>query len=63
VEHYWVGALRSAVIDGDTEYGSLMAGQSVGLMKDIKPIKKVMEEFIKEGEEELQKVKSLLQGC
>ena len=60
VEHYWVGALRNAVIEGDTEYGSLMAGQSVGLMKDIKPIKEVMKDFMKEGEEELQKVKSLL---
>jgi enoyl-[acyl-carrier protein] reductase II len=32
IEHFWAGALRRAVIDGDTENGSLMAGQSVGLV-------------------------------
>ncbi len=32
IEHYWAGALRRAVIDGDVEKGSLMAGQSVGLV-------------------------------
>jgi enoyl-[acyl-carrier protein] reductase II len=32
IEHYWAGALRRAVIDGDVETGSLMAGQSVGLV-------------------------------
>ena len=32
IEHFWAGALRRAVIDGDLEAGSLMAGQSVGLV-------------------------------
>jgi enoyl-[acyl-carrier protein] reductase II len=32
IEHFWAGALRRAVIDGDVETGSLMAGQSVGLV-------------------------------
>ncbi|WP_082466993.1 NAD(P)H-dependent flavin oxidoreductase [Sphingomonas sp. Leaf25] len=32
IEHYWAGALRRAVIDGDVEHGSLMAGQSVGMV-------------------------------
>jgi enoyl-[acyl-carrier protein] reductase II len=35
IEHYWAGALRRAVIDGDVENGSLMAGQSVGMVTDI----------------------------
>src|SRR5690606_9581292 len=30
IEHFWAGALRRAVIEGDVENGSLMAGQSVG---------------------------------
>jgi hypothetical protein len=33
IEHYWAGALRRAVIDGDVETGSVMAGQSVGMVK------------------------------
>ena len=32
IEHFWSGALRRAVIDGDVEAGSLMAGQSVGMV-------------------------------
>lgn len=32
IEHYWAGALRRAVIDGDVEHGSMMAGQSVGMV-------------------------------
>ena len=32
IELFWVGALRRAVIDGDVESGSVMAGQSVGLV-------------------------------
>jgi enoyl-[acyl-carrier protein] reductase II len=32
IEHFWAGALRRAVIDGDVETGSLMAGQSVGMV-------------------------------
>jgi enoyl-[acyl-carrier protein] reductase II len=33
IEHFWAGALKRAVIDGDVENGSLMAGQSVGMVK------------------------------
>lgn len=33
IEHFWAGALRKAVIDGDVESGSVMAGQSVGMVK------------------------------
>jgi enoyl-[acyl-carrier protein] reductase II len=32
IEHFWAGALRRAVIEGDVEHGSLMAGQSVGMV-------------------------------
>jgi enoyl-[acyl-carrier protein] reductase II len=32
IEHFWAGALRRAVVDGDVESGSLMAGQSVGMV-------------------------------
>jgi enoyl-[acyl-carrier protein] reductase II len=32
IEKFWAGQLRAAVIDGDVENGSLMAGQSVGMV-------------------------------
>ena len=37
IEHYWAGALRRAVIDGDVEHGSVMAGQSVGMVTKEEP--------------------------
>ena len=32
IEHFWAGALRRAAIEGEVEDGSLMAGQSVGMV-------------------------------
>jgi enoyl-[acyl-carrier protein] reductase II len=60
VEHYWVGSLRRAVQEGDVEYGSLMAGQSVGLVNDILPVQKIIERIGEEMEDELGKIRRLL---
>ncbi|MCW8916453.1 MAG: nitronate monooxygenase [Magnetovibrio sp.] len=38
IEHFWAGALKRAVIDGDVEGGSLMAGQIVGTVKSEQPM-------------------------
>ncbi|WP_448582545.1 NAD(P)H-dependent flavin oxidoreductase [Thermaurantiacus sp.] len=46
IEHYWAGALRRAVIDGDVETGSLMAGQSVGMVKAIEPVAAIIERLV-----------------
>ena len=46
IEHFWVGALRRAVIEGDTENGSLMAGQSVGMVKEEQPAAEIIEELV-----------------
>lgn len=37
IERFWAGALRRAVIDGDIENGSVMAGQSVGMVTTEEP--------------------------
>jgi enoyl-[acyl-carrier protein] reductase II len=50
VEHYWAGALRRAVIDGDVENGSLMAGQSVGMVKREEPVAEIIASLITECE-------------
>ncbi len=50
VENFWVGALRRAVQEGDVEYGSLMAGQSVGLVSESKPVRQIVEELVREAE-------------
>ncbi len=59
-ERFWVGALKKAVIDGDVEKGSLMAGQSVGLVDKVMPLRDIMEEFIRDGEAELVRIKQNL---
>ena len=45
IEHYWAGALRRAVIEGDVENGSVMAGQSVGMVKSIEPVAAILDEL------------------
>ncbi len=59
VESFWVGALRKAVVDGDVENGSLMAGQSVGLIDDILPMAKVIENLVSDAQSELDRVGTL----
>jgi enoyl-[acyl-carrier protein] reductase II len=46
IEHFWAGALRRAVIEGDVENGSLMAGQSVGMVTAEQPTADIIAELI-----------------
>ncbi len=50
IEHYWAGALRRAVIDGDVENGSLMAGQSVGMVTHEEPAAEIVHALMGESE-------------
>lgn len=43
---YGSGSLRKAVQNGDETFGSYMAGQSVGMVKEIKPVAQIIEEMI-----------------
>jgi len=45
IEHFWAGALRRAVIDGDVENGSLMAGQSVGMVTQEQSASEIIAEL------------------
>jgi enoyl-[acyl-carrier protein] reductase II len=49
IEHYWAGALRRAVIDGDVESGSVMAGQSVGMVNREEPVAAIIDELVDEA--------------
>lgn len=50
IEHYWAGALRRAVIDGDVENGSVMAGQSVGMVTAEDSVAAIIETLVTEAE-------------
>jgi enoyl-[acyl-carrier protein] reductase II len=60
VESFWMGGLRKAVVDGDVEEGSVMAGQSVGLCGEIMPIAAILDELVTDAEAELVKTRERL---
>ena len=55
IEHYWAGALRRAVIEGDVETGSVMAGQSVGMVKDEAPVASILGQLMDEAAHALER--------
>ena len=54
IEHYWAGALRRAVIDGDVEHGSVMAGQSVGMVSKEEPLADIIAALMAEAAQALE---------
>ena len=56
IEEYWIGGLHKAVIDGDVDNGSLMAGQTVGIAGEVKPVKAMIEELVCDAEQELERI-------
>lgn len=53
IEHFWAGALRKAVIDGDVENGSLMAGQSVGMVTREQATQEIIDELVEQAVQHL----------
>ena len=49
IEHFWAGALRRAVVDGDVETGSVMAGQSVGMVTREQPTAEIIAELVEQA--------------
>ena len=56
IEKLGTGRLRSAVVDGDTEWGSLMSGQSAAMVNDILPARQIIERLFREARDVLQKI-------
>ena len=46
IEHFWAGSLKNAVLNGDIQNGSLMAGQSVSLVKKVQTVEEIFEELL-----------------
>ena len=47
LEKFTLGSLRRAVFEGDTQTGSLMAGQVAGQLKEIRPMAEIFEDLYK----------------
>ena len=46
LEHYTLGSLRRAVLEGDVTMGSVMAGQVAGMLHEIRPVRQILEELV-----------------
>tara|TARA_E500000178_G_scaffold356543_1_gene435349 strand:+ start:25719 stop:26753 length:1035 start_codon:yes stop_codon:yes gene_type:complete len=55
IEKFWAGSLKKAVIDGDVDNGSLMAGQSVSMVKKIQSVEEIINEIVFQAKEGLLK--------
>lgn len=60
IEEIGSGKLRDAVIDGDTDNGSVMAGQIAGMIKNIKSVDAILDEIIDDCEDVLKEKLKLL---
>jgi enoyl-[acyl-carrier protein] reductase II len=47
---FGAGTLRAAIVDGDTTCGSVMAGQSAGLVDAVIPVQELVEQIILDAE-------------
>ncbi len=56
LEEYTLGALKKAVKYGDLKEGSFMAGLTTGQIEEIKPIKDILEDLMREYKEEVEKI-------
>ena len=50
LERYTLGSLKKAVREGDVNYGSLMAGQVCGQLKEIRPVEEIIRELVSNAE-------------
>ncbi len=60
LEEFWIGGLKRAAIDGEVENGSLMAGQSVGLVKERLSVSETIDELVARALVEAERIKDLL---
>ena len=50
LERYTLGSLRRAVFDGDTDTGSLMAGQVAGMVREIRPLREIFQDMMAQAD-------------
>ncbi|SMB93613.1 enoyl-[acyl-carrier protein] reductase II [Desulfonispora thiosulfatigenes DSM 11270] len=59
-EKLGAGRLRMAVVDGDIQMGSIMAGQVASMIKKVQPAKEIIEEIVTETSEIINNLKRFL---
>ncbi|MDR2178856.1 MAG: enoyl-[acyl-carrier-protein] reductase FabK [Synergistaceae bacterium] len=56
IERLGTGKLRNAVVEGDVEWGSLMAGQSAGMVNDIRPAAEIISGLFSQAQKVLENI-------
>lgn len=59
LEKLGLGKLRAAMVEGDVEYGSVMAGQVAGMIKEIQPAQDIIADIISGAEKVLKQLPQL----
>lgn len=49
LEKVTLGGLRRAVLEGDVDTGSVMCGQVAGMLREIRPVREILEELWEQG--------------
>lgn len=60
LEALTLGSLRKAVVQGDVENGSVMAGQIAGLITEIRPVKAIIDDLFAEANEVMTSLKAII---
>lgn len=58
LEKYTLGSLRKAVLGGDVDNGSLMAGQVAGMVNEIQPVATIIKNLFDDCKNELNRLES-----
>ena len=56
LETVTLGGLRRAVLEGDVDHGSVMMGQVAGMVREIRPLRRIFEELVNGGKAVLEQV-------
>ena len=56
LEAVTLGGLRRAVLEGDVENGSVMMGQVAGMVREVRPLRRIFEELMDGGKAVLEQV-------
>lgn len=59
LEKFTLGSLRRAVFDGDTDTGSLMAGQVCGMLHEVRPAAVILDELWSDARQRLHALQTL----
>ncbi len=60
IEAFGIGRLRAAVVDGDMERGTVIAGQICGLINTVKPVRGIINDIMTEAEQEIRRLAELI---